>query len=129
MLVLEQDRKDAVLQAMGSETMRKILLSTMYEAKSIERISIDTGLPLSTCYRRVHELVGSRLLRVERIIITSAGKKYEIFRSQIKDAILNFSAGEISVEVTFVPREPEQKLPTIWNTTRGEETQLVSTVQ
>ena len=52
-LVQEVERKDAVLLAMSDEYMLKILCSIMSEAKSVEKISSENGIPLSTCYRRI----------------------------------------------------------------------------
>ena len=46
-LVQEVERKDALLLAMSDEYMRKILCSIMSEAKSIEQISRENGIPLS----------------------------------------------------------------------------------
>ena len=57
MMVVEQDRKDALLQSMADEFARKILLSTMLRAKTIQEIAEEDRIPISTCYRRVHELV------------------------------------------------------------------------
>jgi hypothetical protein len=128
MMVVEQDRKDALLQSMADEFARKILLSTMSHAKTIQEIAEGDRIPISTCYRRVHELVSLRLLRVDQTIITESGKKFELYRSLIKDAVVNFSSTELSVEVTLIPREPEERLSGMWKSMRGERLQIVSPV-
>ncbi len=125
MMVLEQDRKDALLQSMADESLRKILLSTMWKAKTIHEISHENGIPVSTCYRRVHELVTLRLLRIDRTIITETGKKYELYRSTIKDARVSFSSTELSIEVTLIPREPEDRLSSLWKSVHVDETRVV----
>src|SRR5579872_161964 len=125
MMVVEQDRKESLLQAMANEYARKILLSTVSSAKPIEEIAKECGIPISTCYRRVHELTLLRLLRIERTVITETGKKYETFRSQVKDAKIDFSLNEISVEVTLVPREPAERLTTMWKQVRQEPLEVV----
>ena len=104
MMVEEQDRKDAVLVAMSDHYMRRILAATMVEGKSIDEISKEKMIPVSTCYRRVHELVGLRLLRIERTVITDTGKKYETYRSAFRDAKVSISSGELAVEVTVTPQ-------------------------
>lgn len=104
MMVEEQDRKDAVLMAMSDPYMRRILAATMMEDKSIEEISKERSIPLSSCYRRARELVGMRLLRVEHTIITENGKKYETYRSVFSDAKVSMSSGVLAVEVTVIPR-------------------------
>jgi predicted transcriptional regulator len=114
MMVVEQDRKEAILDALADDYARKILLSTVSQAKAADEIARDCGIPMSTCYRRIHELVSLRLLRIERTIITEAGKKYETFRSMVKDATVNFSSNEISVHVTLISREPQERLTSMW---------------
>jgi len=128
MMVVEQDRKDALLHAMADEFSRKILLLTMLRAKTIQEIADEARIPISTCYRRVHELVTLRLLRVEQTIVTDTGKKFELFRSLIKDALVNFSSTELSVEVTLIPREPEERLSSMWKSVRGDQMLVVSPV-
>jgi|SRR5579871_5358042 len=128
MLVVEQDRKDALLHAMADEFARKILLSTMLRAKTIQEIADEDRIPISTCYRRVHELVTLRLLRVEQTIVNDTGKKFELFRSLIKDALVNFSSTGLSVEVTLIPREPEERLSSMWKSVRGDQMLVVSPV-
>lgn len=129
MMVLDQDRKDALLQSIADAFAREIILSTMSRAKTIHEISQEHSIPISTCYRRVHELISLRLLRVEKTVITESGKRFETFRSTVKDATINFSPGELSVEVTLISREPEQKLSAMWKSIRGDDKlQLVSPV-
>ena len=55
MMVEEQDRKDAVLVAMSDHYMRRILAATMVEGKSIDEISKEKMIPVSTCYRRLFQ--------------------------------------------------------------------------
>jgi len=118
-MILEQDRKDAIVHAITDEYMRKILLLTISKAKPVEEISRETGIPISTCYRRVHEMFALRLLRIERTTITDEGKKFETFRSVVKEATLRFSAsGELSVEVTLQDREPDERLTRMWDAIR-----------
>ncbi|HYB04868.1 MAG TPA: helix-turn-helix domain-containing protein [Nitrososphaerales archaeon] len=125
MMVVEQDRKEALLEALGDDYARKILVATVSQAKSADEIARDSGIPVSTCYRRVHELLSLRLLRIEKTIISDSGKKYETFRSTVKDATINFSSNEISVEVTLVSREPEERLTNMWKSIRKENELLV----
>jgi predicted transcriptional regulator len=121
-MVQEQDRKLAVMQALANNYMRKILLSTISHAKPVEEIARENGIPVSTCYRSVHELIKLHLLRVEKTIITDSGKKFETVRSLVKDALVTFSqSGEFTVEVTLVPREPDERLAKIWESLRRQE--------
>jgi Helix-turn-helix domain len=128
MMIAEQDRKDAFLQAMSDEFERKILSSTVQRTKSVEEISKENQIPMSTCYRRIRLLVDMKLLRIERTIITDSGKKYETFRSTVKDATIIFSSGEISVDVNLLPREPDERLTRMWDSIRGESAKIFSPV-
>ena len=119
-MVIEQDRKEAMLYAMANEYTRKIISSTISKAKSVEEIASENGIPMSTCYRRIRELLSLRILRVERTIITAEGKKHETFRSVVRDAKVNFTPTELSVEVTLQSREPDERLTAMWNLMRQE---------
>lgn len=123
-MVIEQEKKCAILQAIANDFMRKILISTIASAKPVEEIARENEIPVSTCYRRVKELVDMRLLRPEKTIITASGKKYETFRSIVKDAKVNFSPSEMSVEVTLVPREPDERLAKLWTSIHKEPSKL-----
>ena len=61
MMVEEQDRKDAVLLAMSDRYMRRVIAATMVDDKSIEDIAKEKEIPVSTCYRRVRELMESQV--------------------------------------------------------------------
>jgi hypothetical protein len=128
MMVIEQEAKEALLGAFADYYMRKILLSTVPRAKSILEISDDTGIPISTCYRRVRDLLNFRLLGIERTVLSN-GRKYETFRSRVKDATVNLSSDEISVDVTLMPREPEKRLSEILGTLRRKEMEVLPTVR
>jgi len=119
MMVVQEDRKDAVLLAMCDQYMRRILCSIMSEGKSIEQISRENAIPMSTCYRRIHELLKFRLVRIERMIITPEGKKYETFRSAFTDPKISLSSGDFSVEITPLRVSPEDALHSMWMATKG----------
>jgi DNA-binding Lrp family transcriptional regulator len=95
-----QDKKQAFLVAIGDVYMRKILMATARRGKSIEEISDEKQIPISTCYRRMNDLSRLGLVTTERIVITASGKKYEIFRSTLKEAILKLTWGELEIELT-----------------------------
>ncbi|MBI3840696.1 MAG: hypothetical protein HY297_01870 [Thaumarchaeota archaeon] len=76
-------------------------------------MSRENDIPLSTCYRRVHELLASQILVVERIIVTSDGKKYEMLRSAYRAVAVSFENGVIKVDVT-VNEDVADKLRRMW---------------
>jgi len=99
------DKKEAFLVAISDMHMRKILMATAKRGKSIEEISDEKQIPISTCYRRMNDLSQLGLVTTERIVLTPAGKKYEIFRSIVKEAVLKLSRGELSIELTSIEEE------------------------
>jgi len=90
----------AILTALGDESSRRILASAIASGKTVEEISAEQNLPLSTCYRRVRSLLGEGLMILERTVVTHAGKRYAIYRTSFSKAAIRFNGGEIALEVT-----------------------------
>jgi DNA-binding Lrp family transcriptional regulator len=84
---------------LSDEYSRKIVQSAMTHARSVEDFSRESRIPLSTCYRRVRDLVNDGILIVERIVITPDGKKYELFRSVYQAIRVDFADGNLIVDV------------------------------
>ncbi|HUI87015.1 MAG TPA: helix-turn-helix domain-containing protein [Nitrososphaerales archaeon] len=106
-------RVQAVLQVLSDEYSRKILLSAISASKSVEELSRLNDIPLSTCYRRVHELLADGLLVMDRIVVTPDGKRYEMLRSSYKGFSVAFEDGSVKVEVV-VNTDMADKLHTLW---------------
>jgi hypothetical protein len=86
-----------VTKALSDEFSRRILLSTVAEGKTIQDISAEQSVPLSTCYRRARELVDEGLLVVERIVITGDGNRYALYRSAFKTFEMTSDLASISL--------------------------------
>ena len=99
-IILEEPMAEAVMKALSDVYSRNIMFATTSSPKSVEEISMDTHIPISTCYRRVHELIHNGVLFIDRIVLTSDGRKFEIYRSSIKDARIHVEAGRVVVEAT-----------------------------
>ncbi|MDE1858736.1 MAG: helix-turn-helix transcriptional regulator, partial [Thaumarchaeota archaeon] len=95
MEITEPSRVQALVQGLADEYSRKILLSAIPKAKSVEEMSRENDIPLSTAYRRVHELLDAQILVVERIIVTADGKKYELLRSSYRAINVTFDDGKM----------------------------------
>ena len=117
MEITDQAQVQAVVQGLAEEYSRKILLSAIPGAKSVEDLSRENDIPLSTCYRRVHELLDTRLLVVEKIIVTPDGKKYELLRSSYKSVTVRFDGGTMTVEA-LINEDVAEKLRRLWLTMR-----------
>jgi DNA-binding Lrp family transcriptional regulator len=113
MEITDPSRAQSIVQSLSDEYSRKILLSAVSSAKSVEDLSKENDIPLSTCYRRVHELLDTQILVVEKIIVTPDGKKYEMLRSAYKTVSVNFEDGAVKVEAT-VNEDVGEKLRRMW---------------
>ena len=110
-------RIQSIVQALSDEYSRKILLSAIAGAKSVEDLSRENDIPLSTCYRRVHELLEGGVVVVEKIIVTPDGKKYELIRSSYRTVSIDFENGTMRVSV-LVNEDVADKLRRLWITMR-----------
>lgn len=107
-----------VATALSEEFSRRILAVCIRKARSAKEIEQETQLPQATVYRYVHQLVGSRLLLVERSAITPDGKRYDLFRSRIRSARLELDGS--GVRIVWEPTEgTEERLARVWATLRG----------
>jgi hypothetical protein len=100
MQIDEEGRKKAVIRALLDDHARLILSATMLIPKSIPDITKEHKIPITSAYRKVKELKESGLLKVERIVLTPEGKKFELVKSTIRTAIVQFDNGTLNVDVT-----------------------------
>ena len=124
-LVLEETKESngeldvALLSMMADEYMRKIVSSVQAVDKSAVEISQENGIPVSTCYRRIRGLIELGFLRELRTVVTDDGKRYQTYKSALKQVSVKFSIDGISVVPTFNPPEERHVLATKWKETRS----------
>lgn len=117
MEITDPSKVQALVQGLADEYSRKILLTAIPAAKSVEDMSRENDIPLSTCYRRVHELLDAQILVVERIIVTPDGKKYELMRSAYRSVTVSFDNGVMKVDA-LINEDVADKLRRMWMTMR-----------
>jgi DNA-binding Lrp family transcriptional regulator len=117
--ITEPERIHALVQGLADEYSRKIILSAIPKSKSVEEMSRENDIPLSTCYRRVHELLDAQILVIERIIVTPDGKKYELLRSAYRAVNVSFEGGAMKVDA-IVNEDVADKLKRLWLSMRTE---------
>ena len=121
MIIKDEKQKKAIVNALLDEYSRKILDSTIDEAKSITDIMREQDIPMTSTYRRVKLLMDNKLVKVERSMVTDDGKRYFLYLSNIKDASIRFNKGELIVEITPNIREkPEDRLLRSFSTMKEE---------
>jgi DNA-binding Lrp family transcriptional regulator len=117
--ITDPARVQALVQGLADEYSRKILLSAIPAAKSVEDMSRENDIPLSTCYRRVHELLHEQVIIVEKIILTPDGKKYELMRSAYKSVSISLLGGVMKVDAE-INGDVAEKLRRMWLSMRPE---------
>jgi hypothetical protein len=98
MQLLDEQAVKTMIGVLSDKYARSIVFCTTASPKSVEEVSKQTKIPISTCYRRIHELLSQGVLVIDRIIITSDGRKFETYKSAVKDAKIDIAAGKITVE-------------------------------
>ncbi len=122
MLVLDQSKADEIVKALSDEYSRKIILSIIAESLPIEEISHRTNVPVSTCYRRVHELFSFGIVIADRTIIEDDGKKFICYKSNFKNATIQLESGELKVDLVMNNKDPSEKLHDIWSSVKNTKT-------
>ncbi len=98
-LKIEENSKKNALIGIVSDKYSGIILETiMYKPKSVIEITADTGIPISTVYRRIQTLCDNKLLKTSGSI-SQDGKKFFIYKSKIKSINADFNEGKIKVEI------------------------------
>jgi DNA-binding Lrp family transcriptional regulator len=120
MQVSSENKAIEVVKVLSDDYSRKILLSVINNSLPIEEISKEQNIPVSTCYRRVHEMLAFGILKPERTIIREDGKKYICYRAAIKNATIRLESGELKVDVVL-NRDPSDKLGVLWSNLRSGE--------
>jgi predicted transcriptional regulator len=109
----------SVARILADEYSRKILASALNEPRSVEDLSKENGIPLSTCYRRVHDMLREGVVVVEKIVVTADGKRYELYRSGFSSLTLRLEGNIMSIVGTLNDDVAEKVSSTIsaarWN--------------
>ena len=120
MLVSDNARALEVIKSLSDEYSRKIVLSIIARSLPIEDISKEQHIPISTCYRRMHELLDYGIVRADKTVIQEDGKKFISYRTAFKNATINLESGELKVDVE-PNRDPSDRLKDMWATVRQSE--------
>src|SRR5579872_924737 len=108
MQVIDESKIRAIIEALSDDYCRKILASTTTEGKTPEQITSEQGIPISTCYRRIHELLNQTILRISKIELAN-GRKLVYYKSMYKALELKFGSNDLLIEATL-NTSPEERL-------------------
>ena len=99
----QEEKIQGILEIMADKYSRDLLRTTRDLPKSALRISQETGIPISTVYRRIQTLQDAGVVRVSGEI-NLEGKKHFLYQSKVK-AISSKIAGEF-INVEIIPNPP-----------------------
>ena len=87
-----------VLIALADNEMMKILDSAMNQSKSVNEILKETNISHTTGFRKINWLLNEGLIILDKIIITSDGKKFSLYRSTLKAISVKYEDTTVIVE-------------------------------
>lgn len=94
------ETKDKILFILSDRYCRTIIESIIDKPKSAIEITAKTKIPISTVYRRLHDLEKAQLLNISGVI-TDDKKKIFLYKSKIKGIQTNFSKGNLEIDLIF----------------------------
>ncbi len=97
LIVADELSSQRILSAVADPYSRKILASTMHEAFSALGLAKKCGIPVTTVYRRIEELVHAGLLAGVSSGRTKDGKWFDLYRSTVKRIDVSAERGTIFV--------------------------------
>jgi len=97
-MILDSQKKKAILTALADPEAVSIINSTMNQSKSASDIIRETNVPHTTAYRKIKWLVDEKLLVVDRVLINDEGKKYSLFHSIFRSIIVKYENNTILVD-------------------------------
>ncbi|MGA9152465.1 MAG: hypothetical protein WBZ36_17960 [Candidatus Nitrosopolaris sp.] len=96
--IVKRHEARVVLIALGDNEMMKILDSAMNQSKSVNEILKDTNITHSTGFRKIKWLLKEGLIILDKIIITSDGKKFSLYHSTLKAIRIKYEYTNVIVE-------------------------------
>ena len=98
-LARDSNLKKAILKALSDEYSRTIMNYTIEQPKSVVDIVKECDIPMTTAYRRVHELEENKILKVTGSIVTGDGKKYFLYQNRLKSIYVIFGLESLDVQI------------------------------
>ena len=94
---------EVIAEAVSDEFSRRIMSSSVARGMTVDEICDEEGIPQSTCYRRIRQLVDEGAMVVERIVLTTSGKRYAVYRSTFSRLDVKLENGVMSAHATLNP--------------------------
>ena len=91
--------RKAILKALSDEYSRTIMNYTIEKPRSVVDIVKDCDVPMTTAYRRVHDLEENKILKITGSILTDDGKKYFLYQNRLKAIYVVFGLDSLDVQI------------------------------
>jgi len=98
-LARDSNLRKAILKALSDEYSRTIMNYTIETPKSVVDIVKNCDVPMTTAYRRIHDLEENKILKVTGSIVTDDGKKYFLYQNRLKSIYVIFGLEELDVQI------------------------------
>ena len=93
-------------QILMDEYNMKIIAATSHKAKGARELAFLFDIPMASCYRKIKELVGAGLLKPDGTELSSDGKRYNVYLSQIDCVTLVYERGQMRMKVDMHSMPP-----------------------
>lgn len=107
---------DELLELLGDEYVRSILVVTSRRPQSVKEISDECGVAQSTIYRRLDDMVDCHLLE-ERTELVADGSHHRIYEAKLSHLDLEVADGELRIEMDYEESAAE-RFTRIWDDIR-----------
>ena len=98
-LAKDSSLKKAILKALADDYSKTIMNATIEKSKSVVDLVKECNIPMTTAYRRIHDLENSKILKVTGAIVTEDGKKYYLYQNRIKSIYVTFGLESLDVQI------------------------------
>jgi len=103
--------RERIIQAMGDSESVSLLHAIRGSPKDAQTISNETGVPLSTVYRKLASLKAAALAITSSFTLTPEGKRQDLVVAAVTDVRIGISGDQIEVELT----PTQQNASRIWS--------------
>jgi predicted transcriptional regulator len=98
MRIVDQVAKQRILKALADPEEVSILMCMKATSKTAQSIAKETGIPLSTVYRKLEELKAAGLTMTEHFTF-SAGRKVDFMTATFVVMRIKLEKNEVEIEV------------------------------
>lgn len=112
------DRDRRILDALGDPVAVSILSALSKGERDGHALVVDTHLPQSSIYRKLHDLQDGGLVYVRRLAFTREGRKVELYSSRIRQISVEFVDGITRVRIR-AREDSADRISELWARVRG----------